>query len=100
MIVQVRQVRMVQGKPSLVALLRFGYVSGWFLPPGNNTGPTRQLNCLYTNKDTIGGFEAFFYSNGYFWLERIAIYLGLYRQPQNKDISNKHMKSYEQNGGS
>ena len=30
----------------------------WFLPAGNNTGALGQLNCLYTNKATIGGFAS------------------------------------------
>ncbi|BCA96000.1 hypothetical protein TUM19329_23610 [Legionella antarctica] len=29
----------------------------WFLPAGNNTLPSGQLNCLNTNRDEIGGFE-------------------------------------------
>ncbi|OGV35610.1 MAG: hypothetical protein A3E88_06595 [Legionellales bacterium RIFCSPHIGHO2_12_FULL_35_11] len=28
----------------------------WFLPAGNNTTSTGQLNCLYTNRTAIGGF--------------------------------------------
>jgi len=34
----------------------------WFLPAGNNTNPSGQLNCLYTNKDAIGGF-----GNNLYW---------------------------------
>lgn len=30
--------------------------SDWFLPAGNNAGLSGQLNCLRTNRDTIGGF--------------------------------------------
>ena len=33
----------------------------WFLPAGNNTGASGQLNCLYTNQITIGGFASAFY---------------------------------------
>lgn len=33
----------------------------WFLPAGNNTGASGQLNCLYTNQATIGGFASAFY---------------------------------------
>lgn len=29
----------------------------WFLPAGNNTTPTGQLNALYTNRVAIGGFS-------------------------------------------
>ncbi|MFN8393033.1 MAG: IPT/TIG domain-containing protein [Bdellovibrionota bacterium] len=29
----------------------------WFLPSGNNTGASGQLNCLYTNAVAIGGFS-------------------------------------------
>jgi hypothetical protein len=36
--------------------------SDWFLPAGNNTAPsTGQLNCLYTNQATIGGFASAVY---------------------------------------
>lgn len=36
--------------------------SDWFLPAGNNTDPsTGQLNCLYTNQATIGGFASAVY---------------------------------------
>ena len=35
-----------------------GYISGWFLPAGNNTTNSGQLNCLYTNRAAIGGFKA------------------------------------------
>mgnify|MGYP005853907803 CR=1 FL=1 len=28
----------------------------WFLPAGNNTNATGQLNCLYDNRVAIGGF--------------------------------------------
>lgn len=34
----------------------------WFLPAGNNTGTSGQLNCLFTNKAAIGGF-----SSDYYW---------------------------------
>ena len=30
----------------------------WFLPAGNNTGISGQLNCLYVNKTNIGGFAS------------------------------------------
>lgn len=30
----------------------------WFLPAGNNTGASGQLNCLYMNQATIGGFAS------------------------------------------
>jgi hypothetical protein len=30
----------------------------WFLPAGNNTGNSGQLNCLYTNRGAIGGFSS------------------------------------------
>jgi hypothetical protein len=30
----------------------------WFLPAGNNTTPSGQLNCLYTNQTAIGGFAS------------------------------------------
>jgi len=33
----------------------------WFLPAGNNTGVSGQLNCLYTNQATIGGFASAVY---------------------------------------
>ena len=33
-----------------------GYDSGWFLPAGNNTTVSGQLNCLDTNSEAIGGF--------------------------------------------
>lgn len=33
----------------------------WFLPAGNNTGASGQLNCLYTNQATIGGFASYYY---------------------------------------
>lgn len=33
----------------------------WFLPAGNNTGASGQLNCLYTNQATIGGFISNYY---------------------------------------
>jgi len=36
--------------------------SDWFLPAGNNTSAQGQLNCLYENKDDIGGF-----SNNTYW---------------------------------
>ena len=29
----------------------------WFLPAGNNTASSGQLNCLYTNRTEIGGFS-------------------------------------------
>lgn len=32
--------------------------SDWFLPAGNNTGISGQLNCLYVNKTNIGGFAS------------------------------------------
>ncbi len=32
--------------------------SDWFLPSGNNTIASGQLNCLYTNRVAIGGFAA------------------------------------------
>lgn len=35
-----------------------GYTSGWFLPAGNNTNSSGQLNCLFTNKGSIGGFAS------------------------------------------
>lgn len=36
----------------------------WFLPAGNNTGATGQLNCLFTNRVAIGGFlNAFYWSS-------------------------------------
>ena len=38
-----------------------GYTSGWFLPAGNNTTSSGQLNCLYTNRATIGGFSGVSY---------------------------------------
>jgi len=34
----------------------------WFLPAGNNLTASGQLNCLYTNRATIGGFV-----NGIYW---------------------------------
>ena len=34
-----------------------GYTSDWFLPAGNNTTASGQLNCLYDNQDAIGGFD-------------------------------------------
>jgi len=34
----------------------------WFLPAGNNTESSGQLNCLYVNQVKIGGF-----STGYYW---------------------------------
>ena len=37
------------------------YNTGWFLPAGNNTGASGQLNCLYTNQVAIGGFASAFY---------------------------------------
>jgi hypothetical protein len=33
----------------------------WFLPAGNNTGASGQLNCLYTNRVAISGFASAFY---------------------------------------
>ncbi len=33
----------------------------WFLPAGSNTGASGQLNCLYMNQTTIGGFASAFY---------------------------------------
>jgi len=30
----------------------------WFLPAGNNTAASGQLNCLYTNRVAIGGFSS------------------------------------------
>ncbi len=33
----------------------------WFLPAGNNTGSSGQLNCLYTNHIVVGGFASAFY---------------------------------------
>jgi hypothetical protein len=33
----------------------------WFLPAGNNTGASGQLNCLYANRVVVGGFSAAFY---------------------------------------
>lgn len=30
----------------------------WFLPAGNNSGASGQLNCLYTNRVVVGGFSA------------------------------------------
>ena len=33
----------------------------WFLPAGNNLAVSGQLNCLYTNRVTIGGFASAFY---------------------------------------
>ena len=35
-----------------------GFTSGWFLPAGNNPTSTGQLNCLFTNRATIGGFAS------------------------------------------
>jgi hypothetical protein len=35
----------------------------WFLPAGNDNSSAGQLNCLYTNQGTIGGFAA----NGVYW---------------------------------
>lgn len=35
-----------------------GFTSGWFLPAGNNLTSSGQLNCLYTNSATIGGFAS------------------------------------------
>lgn len=32
--------------------------SDWFLPAGNNTTPSGQLNCLWTGRDDIGGFAS------------------------------------------
>jgi hypothetical protein len=34
----------------------------WFLPAGNNNTASGQLNCLYDNKNAIGGF-----ANDYYW---------------------------------
>jgi hypothetical protein len=34
----------------------------WFVPAGNNTGASGQLNCLYIQKNDIGGF-----ANDYYW---------------------------------
>lgn len=33
----------------------------WFLPAGNNTGASGQLQCLYNNRTAIGGFASAFY---------------------------------------
>lgn len=33
----------------------------WFLPAGNNTSSSGQLNCLYINHEAIGGFSSIFY---------------------------------------
>lgn len=33
----------------------------WFLPAGNNTTSSGQLNCLYTNRSVVGGFASAFY---------------------------------------
>jgi len=33
----------------------------WFLPAGNNSTPTGQLHCLFTNRVAIGGFADDFY---------------------------------------
>jgi hypothetical protein len=30
----------------------------WFLPAGNNTTPSGQLNCLYANQSVVGGFAS------------------------------------------
>ena len=38
-----------------------GFTSGWFLPAGNNATNAGQLNCLYTNRDIIGGFSTVAY---------------------------------------
>ena len=42
-----------------------GFTSGWFLPSGNNRTSTGQLNCLFTNRDKIGGFVTTGSSTGY-----------------------------------
>jgi hypothetical protein len=34
-----------------------GCYDDWFLPAGNNTGQSGQLNCLWTNRAAIGGFD-------------------------------------------
>ncbi len=39
-----------------------GFTTGWFLPAGNNTASSGQLNCLFTNKAAIGGF-----AGGSYW---------------------------------
>lgn len=33
----------------------------WFLPAGNNTGPSGQLQCLYDNRTAISGFDSVMY---------------------------------------
>ena len=35
--------------------------SDWFLPAGNNTTSSGQLNCLYTNRSVVGGFASAYY---------------------------------------
>jgi len=35
-----------------------GFTSGWFLPAGNNTTTSGQLNCLFINRGRIGGFSS------------------------------------------
>jgi len=37
--------------------------SDWFLPAGNNTTPSGQLNCLVTNKDAIGLQNSLYWSS-------------------------------------
>ena len=47
----------------------------WFLPAGDNTGSTGQLNALFTNKTAIGGFNSAAYwssteiSSGSAWIQ-------------------------------
>lgn len=49
----------------------------WFLPAGNNLTSSGQLNCLYTNQSSIGGF-----SSGIYWSSTQAT------------ISNAHAQSF------
>lgn len=43
----------------------------WFLPAGNNLTSSGQLNCLYTNQATIGGFN----NNAAYWSSTESLFI-------------------------
>ena len=65
-----------------------GFTSGWFLPAGNNVTSTGQLNCLFTNSTTIGGF-----ANATYWSSTQSSTINAYYQNFNNSNENISLKT-------
>ena len=64
-----------------------GFTSGWFLPAGNNTS-TGQLNCLFTNRTTIGGF-----ANAMYWSSTEVLAASALMQSFSNGLQNSQSKT-------